>query len=117
MFGIGTWEVVVILILALLVLGPDKLPGVARSVGKSLNRLRRTADEVKREIDIEGIKEDLRSDILEDPDMEEIRRSLDFRADIRRAMADLQDPPPLPGPDEPGPGADSEGGAGEEPAD
>ncbi len=122
MFGIGTWEVVVILILALIILGPDKLPGVARSVGKNLNKLRRTADEIKQEIDLEGIKEEISSGILEDPDMHEIRRSLDLRVDIRRAMANLQDPPPLPGPDEIGPGSDSsddgsEGGAGDGAAD
>lgn len=97
MFGIGTWELVVILILALLLLGPDKLPSVARSIGKSLSKLRQTADEVKREIDLDGIKREISEGLLEDPELAEIQRDLDLRSDIRRAMANLQDPPPLPG--------------------
>jgi sec-independent protein translocase protein TatB len=40
-FNLGTGEVLVILIVALLVLGPDKLPGAARQAGKALGELRR----------------------------------------------------------------------------
>ena len=50
MFGLGFTEVIVILVVALIVLGPDKLPDVARSIGKVMGDLRRTLDEVKREI-------------------------------------------------------------------
>jgi sec-independent protein translocase protein TatB len=101
MFGIGTWELVVILILALLLVGPDKLPGMARSIGKSLTKLRQAADEVKREIDLDGIKKDITEEIMADGELESLRRDLDLRGDIRKAMSELKDPPPLPGPDEP----------------
>lgn len=100
MFGIGTWELVLILILALILLGPDKLPGMARSVGRSLTKLRRTADEVRRDMDLDGLQQDIRSSLFEDPELEQIQRDLDVRSDIRRAMHELQDPPPLPGPGE-----------------
>jgi Tat protein translocase TatB subunit len=39
--NLGPGEVLVILILALLVLGPEKLPGAARQVGRALGELRR----------------------------------------------------------------------------
>jgi len=42
MFGIGWTEILVILVVALLVLGPDRLPGIARSLGKGLREFRRT---------------------------------------------------------------------------
>ncbi len=100
MFGIGTWELVLILILALILLGPDKLPGMARSVGRSLTKLRRTADEVRRDMDLDGLQQDIRSSLFEDPELDQIQRDLDLRGDIRRAMRELQDPPPLPGPDQ-----------------
>jgi TatA/E family protein of Tat protein translocase len=49
MFGsIGIGEILVILAVALLVLGPDKLPGVMRSAGKILGDLRRASGEFQR---------------------------------------------------------------------
>jgi sec-independent protein translocase protein TatB len=59
MFGIGTWELVLILVLALLVLGPTKLPEVAGIVGRNLAKLRQVTDDVKREINLDQIKSEL----------------------------------------------------------
>ncbi len=47
MFGIGLPELLVIMAVALIVVGPDKLPGLARSVAKTLMELKQTAEEVK----------------------------------------------------------------------
>ncbi|MEI7592584.1 MAG: Sec-independent protein translocase protein TatB [Actinomycetes bacterium] len=41
MFNVGGGEIIVILLIALIVLGPDKLPSAARQVGKYLNEFRR----------------------------------------------------------------------------
>ena len=53
MFGIGTGEILVILLIALLVLGPKELPKVARTIGKTMRELQRTKDEIRKSIDTE----------------------------------------------------------------
>ena len=50
MFGLGTWEIALILGVALVVLGPDQLPSVARKMGRGLRDLRRAANDFTREI-------------------------------------------------------------------
>ncbi|MFO7264948.1 MAG: twin-arginine translocase TatA/TatE family subunit [Limnochordales bacterium] len=46
MFGIGAMELVVILILALIIFGPSKLPEVGRAIGRSVREFRKAASEV-----------------------------------------------------------------------
>ena len=49
MFGIGTGELLVLLVLALLVLGPERMPRLARDIGKTVGDLRRTSDDLRQE--------------------------------------------------------------------
>lgn len=49
MFGIGMPELLLILALALIVLGPKKLPELARALGKGLAEFRRATDDLKEE--------------------------------------------------------------------
>jgi len=56
LLGIGPAELVLILVLALLIFGPNKLPEVARTIGKAMNDFRRTSQDVTsavtRELDL-----------------------------------------------------------------
>ncbi len=49
-FGIGIWEVVILLAVVLLIVGPAKAPSVARSLGRASARCRETVDGTQREI-------------------------------------------------------------------
>ena len=47
MFGLSMVEIAIVAILALLLLGPDQLPGMAKTLGKTLRDLRRATDDLK----------------------------------------------------------------------
>jgi len=49
MFGIGPEELMLVALLALLVIGPDKLPKVMRDLGRFVGDMRRTSDELRNE--------------------------------------------------------------------
>ncbi len=55
MFGfignIGPWELVFILAIALIVVGPGKLPEVAKSMGKAVNEFKKSTSGVKKEFE------------------------------------------------------------------
>jgi len=54
MFGIGTSEILIILLLALLVLGPKEIPKIARTLGRGLREIERAKDELKQSIEFEA---------------------------------------------------------------
>jgi len=58
MFGIGLPEMIIILVVALLVVGPSKLPELARTLGKAFTEFRRMADDVKETFEEEVMKEE-----------------------------------------------------------
>jgi sec-independent protein translocase protein TatB len=64
MFGIGLPEMIVILAVALIVVGPDKLPDMARSVAKWVFELKKTVNQVKESLeDEEGLIGSVHSDL------------------------------------------------------
>lgn len=61
MFGIGMTELLVILALALLVIGPRKLPELARTLGKGLAEFRKATQDVRDTIDREIHAQDFKN--------------------------------------------------------
>ena len=60
MFDIGFSEMIVIAVIALIVLGPEKLPRVARTAGHLLGRMQRYVNDVKADINREIELDELR---------------------------------------------------------
>lgn len=57
MFGIGFTELIVVLVVALIVIGPDKLPAIAKTMGKAFVEFRRVGEDLKKtitDIDLDG---------------------------------------------------------------
>jgi TatA/E family protein of Tat protein translocase len=67
MFGIGGWEMILIMVVALLVFGPKRLPELARSLGRGLAEFRRASSDLRRSMDL-----DLDSSPLSAPDPDKL---------------------------------------------
>lgn len=95
MLNLGTGEVLLILVVALVVLGPDKLPGAARQAGRWIAELRRLSS---------GFQSELR-DALQEPVDFTPRPAASARPDSAEPEADAgtAEAPAEPAPD-PGPG-------------
>ena len=59
MFGLGTAELLIILFIALVVLGPKELPKVARTLGRGIRELQRAKDDLKKNIEFEDDTDDV----------------------------------------------------------
>lgn len=75
MFDIGFVEMLVIAIVGMVVIGPERLPGVARGVGRSVGQLKRFLKNLQRQLE-------------QEVQLDELKRS-------------VRDEPPMPSPDEP----------------
>jgi sec-independent protein translocase protein TatB len=53
MFGLGMGEILIILVLALILLGPKKLPDAAKQLGRGLREFRRATEELKSQFESE----------------------------------------------------------------
>ncbi len=69
MFDIGFWEMSLIALIALVVLGPERLPKLARTVGLWVGRARRMVSDVKADIDREIRNSELK-------DMEQVKQDV-----------------------------------------
>ena len=68
MFGpIGMPELIIIMVIALIIFGPRKLPELGRSLGRSLNEFKRASNELKHTLDEEIRVEEQRSTERQQP--------------------------------------------------
>jgi sec-independent protein translocase protein TatB len=62
MFGLGFGEIVIILVLALVLLGPQKLPEVAKQLGKGLRDFKKASDDLKGQFEKEFYAEERKAE-------------------------------------------------------
>jgi Tat protein translocase TatB subunit len=80
MFGIGMQELIIIAIIALIVVGPKKLPDLAKTLGKGFSEFKKATEGITDDIK-ETLKEDTKSHddglkdslLMKKPDTEEIK--------------------------------------------
>ena len=57
MFGMGHWEILIILVLVLILFGAKRLPELAHSLGKSIKEFKHATQDLKDEFDLDKIEE------------------------------------------------------------
>lgn len=60
MFDFGFWEMLMVVVVALIVVGPERLPGLARTAGFWVGKAKRMVNDVKSEIDRELAADELK---------------------------------------------------------
>jgi sec-independent protein translocase protein TatB len=103
MFDISFTEILVIAVVALVVLGPERLPRVARTLGHLLGRAQRYANDVKNDIQHEMELEELKklktsiqeaSHTIENTVRSEINQFQELAAETKSSTASPPEPPP-----------------------
>ncbi|MGX9418595.1 Sec-independent protein translocase protein TatB [Vibrio sp. WJH972] len=95
MFDIGFWELVLISVVALVVLGPERLPHAIRTVSRTINGAKRMAnsvkDELAHELKIQELHENLRK--AEETDLANLSPELHESVEaLKKAAQDVQRP-------------------------
>jgi len=86
MFGIGLPEMIIIAVVALVFIGPDKLPGVLRSIGKGLVELKRATSDVRSTVQDEMHK------IEEEIELKDVQESAHNFSNELGGVANKMDP-------------------------
>lgn len=84
MFDIGFPELLIVSIVALLVVGPDRLPGAIRSMSLWVGRFRRSFAKIKREIEQEIGADEIRSQLYNESIMEDLEKTKDVFEDLKK---------------------------------
>ena len=80
MFGIGMPEMILILAVALIVLGPKKLPDLAKSLGRALREFKKATTELKESITVDNELTDVKKAF--DDMNDNIREAVDVNIDL-----------------------------------
>ncbi len=95
MFDISFPELIVVGVIALLVLGPDRLPGALRTLGLWVGRMSRTFSALKTEIEREIGMDDIRRQLHNEAVMDEIKRlERDVRGQTKNGTTHSEVKPP-----------------------
>jgi TatA/E family protein of Tat protein translocase len=76
-FGIGPLEIILILIIGLLIFGPQKLPQIGRDIGKAFRSFKKASMSLTAEIEkeLEDVKKDVK-DIASEEDLKDVNKEL-----------------------------------------
>lgn len=104
MFDIGFWELMLVFVIALVVLGPERLPRAARQAGLWVRRIRGLAHVAQQELERELKISELRQQLHDNPDLKTLQSVREDLQRLRRLPTQsIQPPAPSVAPGEPVP--------------
>ena len=65
MFGIGLPELLIIMVIALIIIGPSKLPDLAKALGKGMAEFRKATQEIKDSLDLDEDIQEVKKDLVD----------------------------------------------------
>ncbi len=89
MFDIGFPELILVSIIALLVIGPERLPETIRAVSLWIGRFRRTFTELKQEIENEIGADEIRAQLHNESVMKDLEKARESIDEVRDTVGDL----------------------------
>ncbi len=93
MFGLGVPELVVILVIAVLIFGPKRLPELGQNVGKAIREFKKSTEELKNDIaNSTGLDEKSRQELKEALNATDLRKGIEgIGQDLKEAVS-LEEP-------------------------
>ena len=86
MFNIGAAELILILLIAFVVVGPKDLPKIARALGRFVRYIRNMVEEVKRETGFDEVAEELKG---VGRDVKQTVKEADIRSDLQKTQLEV----------------------------
>jgi Tat protein translocase TatB subunit len=93
MLNLGLTEIIVVLIVAIVVVGPERLPNVVRWLGRQYGKLMRSSDELRKAFVIEADRSEAEERVA---DLRKRRDEARARIEAARANASTDEPQPRP---------------------
>lgn len=89
MIDIGSLEIFLLLVIALLVIGPQRLPEVAREIGRGIGKAKRMMSRFREESQIDKHLDEFRSYVDLEEDMKEIKESISPIGDVTDSIKEV----------------------------
>ena len=86
-------ELILVLAIALVVLGPDRLPGFARAAGRAMREFRKASREIQASLQVEEVRRTLRE---QDEDIRKAQADLAMKTPDKTSVETTSSKPPVP---------------------